>query len=332
MWFVLNDIGHSLCLQELHQMTDGGFADEPNDADSSTPRQQHSSSSTKKGNSGGGNRHNKGARRLSHGTGNGVGGGTGEKDDDDELPPGGDGESYVNITAQWQKSESGERQLAGHLHSRVPLHREMPPVVIRDETRDQPPSDFNLKPPPPPNQLSASTDAGGFGGNADNSGAVMPSVPTRKRMHTLLYQGKDDSGFSSGQVQAQLVEPLKQLDILGIPRTKPTSIGCPESSRFHPMVTQSLGVIHRDSESATGDQSIATADNSFDPELQKLARPPLLHPRLPADSLDVATPYSSLEYFDRENQPQDNVLGSSCTPFVSAVGLYLDEQVNQVRT
>lgn len=313
-------------------MIDSGFADEPNDADSSTPRQQHSSSSTKKGNSGSGNGCNQGGRRYSDSRGSGVGGGTGEKDDDEELPPGGDGESHVNITAQWQKLESGGRHFAGHLHLRVPLHQEMPPEVLRDETRDQPPSDFNLKPPPPPNQLSASTDAGGFGGNADNSGAVMPSVPTRKRMHTLLYQGKDDSGFSSGQVQAQPVEPLKQLDILGIPRTKPTSIGCPESSRFHSMVTQSLGVIDRDSESATGDPSIATADSSFDPELQKLARPSLLHPRLPADSLDVATPYSSLEYFDRENQQQDNVLGSSCTPFVSTAGLHLDEQVNQVRT
>lgn len=77
--------------------------------------------------------------------------------------------------------------------------------------------------------------------------------------------------------------------------------------------------------------SVATADTTYDPELQKFTRP-LLNPYL-SDTMrpDVATLYSSLEYFDWQNQQQDNVLGSPCTPFVSTAEPNLGGQVLQVR-
>ena len=308
MWFVLNDIGTSLDLKKLRYVSDSGFNDEPHDADSSTPWQRHSGLPTKQGNSSSGNRHKKGAGGVSHRGNGGVGEGTGNKDnDEEEQPPGKDGENLIDITAP----DTRKKHCPWHLDLCVPLHEEMPPEVLRDETEDQAPSDFNLKPPPlSSDQLSASATSG-FSENAKISGATMLGDP--RKLHVLLHQRLEDSGFSSGQVQVQPVEPLPQ-DILHIPRRKPASIASPESSRFHTMVTESHGVVDRDRKSATGDQSTVTADTTFAPEQQQLAP---LHSRLSEiKSLDIATPYSTLEYFDRENQQQDNILGSPCTPFV----------------
>ena len=201
----------------------------------------------------------------------------------------------------------------------------MPPEVLHDETGVQAPSDFNLKPPPSSSaQLSASASASGFSENAKSSGAAMLGDP-RKRLHVLLREKLEDSGFSSGQTPQVQAQPLQQ-DVLHIPCRKPASIACPKSSRFHQMVTESHGVVDGDSESATDDPSTVTADTTFVPEHQQLAS---LHSRLPRiNSLDVATPYNSLEYFDWENQQQDNVLGSPYTPFVSSAEQYLGGHVS----
>ena len=318
LWFVLNYIGTSL---EQHHMSDSGIGDEPSDADSSTPQQWHSASPPKQGNGSSGNGHSKGAGRGFCKDDGGVGEETGDKDDDEEQPPGKDGETHIDITAL-QQTDARERRHPGHLDFRV-LRQEMPPEVLRDETGDQAPSDFNVKPPPPPDQLSASTSASasGVGGNTD---AALLSDP-RKKLQVPYHQRLGlDSGFSSGlspQVQLQPVEPLQQ-DTLDIPRRKPVWIACPKSSRFHPMVSESHGTVGR--ESATGDQSAVTTDATFAPGLQQFAP---LHSRLPETKSDVGPPYNSLEYFDRENQQQDNVLGSSCTPFISTAEQHLGGHV-----
>ena len=319
MWFVLNDVGTSFHHKEQRHVSDSGFEDEPSDAESSTPWQRHSCSPTKQGNSsssGDGNNDKGGGRVSRRGNGD-VGGGTGEKDDDDreEPPPGKDGESHIDITAaEWQKklARARERQNAGYLNLRAPLHQgNIPPEVLRDETGDQAPSNFNLKPPPDSNELSFSADTSGLSGNTETSDAVMQSDPM------LLHERvRNDSGFLSGpspQVPAQLLKLLHH----DVPRKKPASIAHPEPSCFHPTVAESNGVIPRELEGAVGDQGAVTADTTFNPELQKLARPPLL-PRFP-DVENTVTLYSSLEYFNWENQAQDNVLGSPYTHFVSTV-------------
>ena len=312
MWFVLNYIGTSRSLERYH-VSDSGIGDKPSDADSSTPQQRHSGYPAKQGNSGSGNGLNKGAGRIFHNDDGGVGDGTSDKDDDKEQPPGKDEESHIDI-AVLQQNDARERQRAGHLDLQA---QEMPPEVLRDETEDQAPSDFNLKPPPPSNQLSASPSASAseVGGNAD---AALLSNP-RKQLQVLYHQRlRIDSGFLSDlspQVQVQPAEPLQQ-GILDIPRRRP--VACPESSRFYPMVSESHGIVDR--ESATDDPSAVTTDATFAPQLQQLAP---LHSRLPKIKSDVVPPYNSLEYFDRENQQQDNVLGSPCIPFISRVEQHL---------
>ena len=308
-----NITGTSPDRKKWRHMSESDLYDEPHDADGSSRQQWHSESPAKQGNSDG-KGHKNGGRGSLRGR-RAIDQGDNDKDDDKAPPPppGKDQESQVAALQQQKEGKCAKKNTVRRLCSQVPLHQDMPPEEVRDEAGDHSPSEFNFKPPPNSDQLSASS---GFSANAGSSSDAMLNN-SRKQLQESYRQRQEDSGFSSGP--SLPAQPLEQ-GALHIARREPAPPTYPESAWFHTIVNESHGLVGRNGTGGTG--GTVSVDSTFAPEFQQLAS---LHSHslLLKVKSGVAPPYNSLEFFDRENEQQDNVLGSFCTPFVSPAGQHL---------